>query len=162
MASYSFNDMDGIEIDFGGVKPSLNIRNKMKAVKYRWNPTKMIWWAHKSDETIAVAKEICGEGPAASVVNVQAPAPVSKPVKKYVRKVPATDYALKVKIKDIVNAEKAQLEAWEKILKDYVNVVMSEDNSDHSGNSVSKSQESVWMNCFKFIAENLTSITNIK
>lgn len=56
MASYSFNDMDGIEIDFGGVKPSLNIRNKMKAVKYRWNPTKMIWWAYKSDETIAVAK----------------------------------------------------------------------------------------------------------
>ena len=160
MASYSFNDMDGIEIDFGGVKPSLDIRNKMKAVKYRWNPTKMIWWAYKSDETIAVAKEICGEGPAAPVVNVQAPVPVSKPVKRYVRKVPATDYALKVKIKDIVNAEKTQLEAWEKILKDYVNAVMSEDNSDHSGNSVSKSQESVWMNCFKFIAKNLTGLSS--
>lgn len=42
MASYSFNDIGGIEIDFDGVKPSLEIRNKMKAVKYRWNSTKMI------------------------------------------------------------------------------------------------------------------------
>ena len=56
MASYSFNDMGGLEIDFDGVKPSLEIRNRMKAVKYRWNPNKMIWWAYKSDETIAVAK----------------------------------------------------------------------------------------------------------
>lgn len=70
------------------------------------------------------------------------------------------DYALKVKIKDIVNANKPQLEAWEKILKDYVNEVMSEDNSDHSGNSVSKSQESVWMDCFKFIAKNLAGLSS--
>ena len=63
MASYSFNDMGGVEIDFGGVKPAFEIRNKMKAVKYRWNPTKKIWWAYKNNETIAVAKEICGEIP---------------------------------------------------------------------------------------------------
>ena len=42
MASYGFNDMGRIEIDFERVKPSVEIRNKMKAVKYRWNPTKMI------------------------------------------------------------------------------------------------------------------------
>lgn len=159
MASYSFNDMGGIEIDFDGVKPSLDIRNKMKAVKYRWNPTKMIWWAHKSDETIAVAKEICGEVAVATAVKVSTPTPVTKNTKKYVRKTPPKDYALKVKIKDIVNADKAQLEVWEKLLKDYVNEVMSEDNSDHSGNSVSKSQESVWMNCFRFIAKNLAGLS---
>lgn len=51
--------MGGIEIDFNGIKPSYEIRNKMKAVKYRWNPNKMIWWAYKNDDTFAVAKEIC-------------------------------------------------------------------------------------------------------
>lgn len=149
MAKYSFNEMGGIEIDFDGVKPSLEIRNKMKAVKYRWNPNKMIWWAYKNDDTVAVAKEICGEGPAAPATTVKAAA--QRAVKRFVRKTPTEDYALKVKIKDIINADKAQLEAWEKMLKDYVNSVMSEDNADHSDNSVSKSQESVWMNCFKFI-----------
>lgn len=160
MATYSFNDRGGIEIDFNGVKPSLEIRNKMKAVKYRWNPNKMIWWAYKNEHTVAVAREICGEGsPAAPVVSVPESVSETKHIRKYVRKTPTTDYALKVKIKDIVNADKAQLEAWEKILKDYVNDVMSEDNSDHSGNSVSKSQESVWMNCFKFIAKHLAGLS---
>ena len=160
MATYSFNDKGGIEIDFDGVKPSLEIRNKMKAVKYRWNPNKMIWWAYKNEHTVAVAKEICGEGsPVAPVVSIPEPVSETKHIRKYVRKTPTADYALKVKIKDIVNADKAQLEAWEKILKDYVNDVMSEDNSDHSGNSVSKSQESVWMNCFKFIAKHLAGLS---
>ncbi|MGN0603724.1 MAG: hypothetical protein ACI4I2_07070 [Oscillospiraceae bacterium] len=159
MANYSFNDMGGIEIDFDGVKPSLEIRNKMKAVKYRWNPTKMIWWAYKSDETLAVAKEICGEGPAASGTPAAVPEQPTRTVMKFVRKTPSKDYALKVKIKDIIAADKAQLEAWEKILKGHVNEVMSEDNSDHAGNSVSKSQESVWMNCFRFIAKNLAGLS---
>lgn len=65
---------------------------------------------------------------------------------------------MKVKICDIVNADRAQLEEWEKLLKDYVNAIMSEDNSDHAGNSVSKSQESVWINCFNFIAKNLADL----
>lgn len=51
--------MGGIEIDFNGIKPSYETRNKMKAVKYRWNPNKMIWWAYKNKDTVAVAKEIC-------------------------------------------------------------------------------------------------------
>lgn len=107
--------MGGIEIDFDGVKPSLEIRNKMKAVKYRWNPNKLIWWAYKNDDTVKVAKEICGEGREAPVVNT--PAPVIKTARKLVRRTPSSDYALKVKIKDIVNADKVQLEAWEKMLK---------------------------------------------
>lgn len=78
--------MGGIEIDFDGVKPSLEIRNKMKAVKYRWNPNKMIWWAYKNDDTVAVAKEICGEGPAAPATTVKAAA--QRAVKRFVRKTP--------------------------------------------------------------------------
>lgn len=61
MATYSFNDMGGIEIDFAGVKPNVEVRNKLKSVKYRWNPNKMIWWAYKTDEALAIAKELCGE-----------------------------------------------------------------------------------------------------
>lgn len=64
-------------------------------------------------------------------------------MEKYIRTTPSKDYALKVSIKGIVNADKAQLEIWEKLLKDHVNEVMSEDNSDHSGKAVSKSQKSV-------------------
>ncbi|WP_026510992.1 hypothetical protein [Butyrivibrio sp. LC3010] len=85
MASYRFNDLGGVEIDFDGIKPSVEIRNKMKAVKYRWNPQKMIWWAHKNDETVAVAKEICGDGHEANVVTVESTAQATKAVKKYVR-----------------------------------------------------------------------------
>ena len=94
MASYSFNDMGGIEINFDGVKPSVDIRNKMKAVKYRWNPNKMIWWAYKNDETVVVAKEICGEGPAAPVESATPTALVSKAVSKRVRKALPKDFAL--------------------------------------------------------------------
>lgn len=154
MTTYTITDDNKIEIDFHGVKPSAEIRSKMKAVKIWWDPSRMIWHGFNNDETLAVAKEICGDGP----IDVSASAPVAKPVKKYVRKTPSKDYALKVKIKDIVNADKAQLEAWEKLLKDYVNEVMGEDNSSRSGNSVSKSQESVWMNCFKFIASTLSEL----
>lgn len=70
-----------------------------------------------------------------------------------------SDYALKLKIKDIVSADKAQFEAWEQYLKYYVNKIMSKDNSDHARNSVSKSQESVWMNCFVFISKTLKSLS---
>ncbi len=152
--------MGGVEIDFDRVKPSVDIRNKMKAVKYRWNPQKKIWWAYKNDETVAVAKEICGEAAAATVKTILPEVTPSKAVGKKVRKTPTKDYALKVKIREIVSADKSQLEAWEKELKDYVNEVMTEDNSDHAGNAVSRSQESVWMNCFKFIAKTLPGLAD--
>lgn len=154
MASYNFNDMGEIEIDFGEVKPSAEIRNKMKAVRYRWNPTKMIWWAYKNDDTVAVAEEICGKVSATAPVET-----VTRTATRRERKIPLKDYALKVKIKDIISADNAQLEAWEKELKSYVNEVLTEDNSDHAGNAVNRSQESVWMNCFKFIARTLAGLT---
>ncbi|MCH4071863.1 DNA/RNA helicase domain-containing protein [Pseudoramibacter sp.] len=81
-----------------------------------------------------------------------------KTITRRVRKTPPKDYALKVKIKDIISADKTQLDVWEKELKSYVNAVMTEDNSDHAGNAVNRSQESVWMNCFKFIARTLTGL----
>lgn len=149
MTTYSITEDNKIEIDFHGVKPSAAIRSKMKAVKIWWDPDRMLWHGPNSDAALAVAKEICGES---SVV------PKTALKMTYVRKSPSKDYALKVKIKDIVNADKAQLEKWEKQLRDYVNEVMGEDNSTHSGNSVSRSQESVWMNCFRFIAKNLFSL----
>lgn len=66
---------------------------------------------------------------------------------------------MKLKIKDIITADKARSEKWKNILKDHVNKVMSEDNSNHKGNSVSKSQEYAWIDCFKFIANNLTNLS---
>jgi len=155
LATYSFNNMGGIEIDFNGVKPSSEIRNKMKAVKYRWNPNKMIWWAYKNDDTVAVAVEICGEGVRTLHENTSMPIKDAKAVRKIMRRTPSRDYALKLKIKDIVNANREQLEEWKQQLKNHVNAVMSEDNADHNGNLVSKSQEAVWMNCFTFIAKTL-------
>ncbi len=68
------------------------------------------------------------------------------------------DYALKVKIRDIIYADQRQLAIWVKTLKDHVNDVMSEDNSSRTGNSVSQSQESVWMDCFNFIARTLADL----
>lgn len=123
MAAYSFNDKCGIEIDFNGVKPDYETRAKMKTVKYRWNPDRMIWWVYKNDNTIAMAKEICGEN--ARVITKTLTSPPVVPVRTTIRKVPQDDYALKVKIKDIVNADKALLKEWEKKLKEYVNYVMS-------------------------------------
>ncbi len=107
MAKYSFNDMGGIKIDFNGVKPSYEIRNKMKAIKYRWNPNKMIWWAYKNDDTVAVAKEICGDSAPIAPDNSAVQTTGAAVIKKRMHKVPSKDYALKLKIKDIVSADKA-------------------------------------------------------
>lgn len=148
MTTYSINQYGEIEIDFHGVKPDYNTRNKMKAVKIWWNPDKRVWFGPQNAATLAVANELCGE-----IVDISAPAT------RYVKREPPKDYALKVKIKDIVTADQAQLDMWEGILRDYVNAVMSEDNMVHSGNAVSMSQESVWMDCFEFIAKHLSKLS---
>lgn len=69
-------------------------------------------------------------------------------------------YALKLKIQDIINANEGQFNQWIGVLKAYVNEVMNEDNSSHVGNAVSVSQESAWMDCFKFIQSNLCWLNN--
>ena len=69
-------------------------------------------------------------------------------------------YALKLKIKDIINANEGQFNQWIGVLKAYVNEVMNEDNSSHIGNAVSVSQEYAWMDCFKFIQSNLCRLND--
>lgn len=153
MATY--NEVgDKVEIDFQGIIPEDAVRSKMKAVKIWWDPSRKLWHGPKNDKTLAVANEICG-GAVSDSPNVT-------PVRRYGRRKPAKDYALKVKIKDIIAADESQLDEWEKELRDYVNEVMGEDNASHNGNSVSKSQESVWINCFKFIASTLNSLSSDK
>lgn len=148
MTTYTIVHENRIEIDFHGVKPDANIRSKMKAVKIWWDPSNRIWYGPKNDATLAVARKICGE-----VETARKNAPKDCAPK---------DYALKIKIKDLITADKSQLEKWEKQLKDHVNEVMGEDNASHSGNAVSRSQESVWMNCFQFIAANLAGLSAAK
>lgn len=60
MTTYRIIDDDKIEIDFHGVKPSDDIRRKMKDVRIWWNQDKKIWYGLKNNETLEVAKEICG------------------------------------------------------------------------------------------------------
>ena len=143
-----------IEIDFHGEKPNVSIRNKMKAVKIWWNPQKMVWYGPVNNSTIAVANEICGEN--------EKPSVISSTNSSERRDIRILDYAFKVKIKDIVNANDNQVQVWNNKLKNYVNEVMSEDNATHSSNAVSTSQEEAWMDCFKFIAKHLSSLSQEK
>ena len=159
MATFSIVNENIIEIDFQGVIPDCATRNKMKAVKIWWNPQKKVWFGTKNEQALAVAQSICGQ---TATVNSSIPKQAENQSRRFVRKEPTKDYALKIKIKDIVSADKAQLSAWEKDLKDYVNEVMGEDNATYSGNAVSQSQESVWMNCFRFIADTLKDLDKEK
>lgn len=134
MTTYRITSQNEIEIDFHGIKPDAATRKKMKDVKIWWNPNKSIWHGPVNNQTFAVAKDIGGESE-------------------------NKDYALKLKIKVIIAADESQFETWGKILKDYVNDVMSEDNASHSSNSVSKSQEFVWLDCFQFIAKHLSELS---
>ncbi len=133
MTTYSIKPNDTIEIDFHGVMPEQNIRKKMKTVKFLWDPVNKVWFSHKNDKTLALAKRLC--------------------------RGPANDYALKVKIRDIVEADETQLEAWKNELKDHVNELIGEDNSAYSEDTVSNSQEFAWMDCFKFIAKHLSALS---
>lgn len=139
MATYKITNENEIEIDFHGVIPDAETRARMKEVQIWWNPTKQVWHAVQSEARLAVAREICG-----------------------CTDTTRADYALKVKIRDIIAANKAQLEEWETRLKDHVNGVMGEDNSAHARNAVSVSQESVWINCFEFIASNLSGLDDFE
>jgi len=149
MTTYTVIDGNRIEINFYGIKPDATIRSKMKAVKIWWDPSKMVWYGPINDATLSVAKEICGET-------------AITPEKKYTREIPSKDYALKIRIKDIISADKAQIEKWEEQLKRHVNEIMGEDNSTLSRNAISQIQESVWMNCFRFIAANLAELDSEK
>lgn len=72
------------------------------------------------------------------------------------------EYGLKVKITDIVSADKQQIEIWVKQLSDHVNERMREDNSSYVANAVSRSQEDAWRDCFDFLARTLSGLTTEK
>ena len=148
MARFTVED-GRIEIDFQGIIPGADVRADMKNVGFTWNKTKMVWSGPANGESLAVAMSICNEGK-------------NEQEKRPARREPSRRYALKVRIQDMISADKDQFEIWEKKLKDHVNEIMGEDNVSHSEDSVSRSQESVWMNCFRFIARNLSGLSKEK
>lgn len=139
MATYSFNDMGGIEIDFAGVKPSVEVRNKLKSVKYRWNPNKMIWWAYKTDEALAMAKELCGEN--AEVVSV------------------ASSSTTGIKMTEPVMNRRCcysnTVEGFLNETKDNWLSIMKSAFSDEYVMSLGKSQINAWEDCFDALQEQL-------
>lgn len=67
MASYKLNKAhNGIEIRFSE-KPDKAVLEKLKAGGFRWSNPQKIWYAKQSEETIALAKEICSEAEAHQV-----------------------------------------------------------------------------------------------
>lgn len=139
MATYSFNDMGGIEIDFAGVKPSAEVRAKLKSVKYRWNPNKMIWWAYKTDETVGMAKEICGDD--AETVEEAVSAPV-----------------ITNKTEPIMNGRccySNTVESFLKETKDNWLRIMKSAFSDEYVLSLGKPQINAWEDCFVALQEQL-------
>ena len=61
MARYELNDdLNGVEIYFDSM-PDESIRNEMKAINYRWHRAKKCWYAKQNEDTMALAKRVCGE-----------------------------------------------------------------------------------------------------
>jgi len=60
---------NGIELSFKS-KPSEEIRNRLKAHKFRWSPKKKIWYATKNSSTLTFAEELKDE------LNVAPEAPI--------------------------------------------------------------------------------------
>ena len=59
-ATFTLNEEhNGIEIKFNE-KPSKEVREQLKGLKFRWHQTKGLWYAKQSPETIALAEKICG------------------------------------------------------------------------------------------------------
>ena len=67
MSHYELNEeRNGVEIYFDSF-PSDEVRAELKANGWRWAPSKKCWYAKQSDESIELAKRICGEASTASV-----------------------------------------------------------------------------------------------
>ena len=60
-ATYTINtEHNGIEIIFDG-KPSEEIRNELKAHRFRWHRQKKLWYAVKSEERLQLAQRLSGD-----------------------------------------------------------------------------------------------------
>lgn len=76
-ATFTLNEEhNGIEIKFNE-KPSKEVREQLKGLKFRWHQTKGLWYAKQSAETIALAEKLCG---------VKAEEPKAKASKKTAKK----------------------------------------------------------------------------
>lgn len=65
MARYELNnDLNGVEIYFDNM-PDESIRNEMKAINFRWHRVKKCWYAKQNEDTMALAKRVCGEAESA-------------------------------------------------------------------------------------------------
>lgn len=52
------NELNGVEMYFGiNNKPSKEVRDDLKSVGFRWNGTKVCWYARQSEETISKANQ---------------------------------------------------------------------------------------------------------
>lgn len=151
MAKYEISDKGIIEINFKGVIPHAEVRNKMKAVKFRWNPKSKLWWAQKNENTIAIANEIYGF---AHFYNVKQAFSIKR--KNIIQK----NYALKIKIKNIRESTPDIFEKWKNELKDYVNDIMTKDNSDYDSRADSPSEEVIWIDCFNFLKRTIFANKN--
>lgn len=77
MARYELNkEFNGIEIYFDA-KPSEDILNKLRGT-FRWHNTKKCWFAKQNEQTVALAKELCGGEIAEASVKEKTMAPVAK------------------------------------------------------------------------------------
>ena len=66
MSLYEINEeKNGVEIYFDSF-PSDEIRSELKANGWRWAPSKKCWYARQSEESIALAKRLCGDSSEAS------------------------------------------------------------------------------------------------
>lgn len=131
-----------LELSFQTI-PEESVRKEIKGTGFKWNSAKKCWYAQETPERLALAERLCGRRTACTEA----------------ASVHRADYALRLKIKDIVRAHQEQLADWENTLQDYVNQLMAEDNVAHAGHAVSRSQTNVWRNCFDFIAQTLSDLS---
>lgn len=146
MTRYEHKDNE-IRIYFDSV-PEEAIRKEMKDIGIWWSPESRCWKREYTEERLRLAKKICGEG---------------KVVRKRKLRIPdhVLHYGLKVKIKEIVQANDEQIILWKESLKAYVDEIMTEGHRENDDTTVGESQETAWIDCFKFIQKNLKESSEI-
>lgn len=128
---------DEVEIYFDTI-PSNAIREKMKAVKIWWNPSKKCWHAKKTSEVMAVAKEICDE----SLVE---------------------DIFSESEVKIDEEARCCYVESIDQFLKEEKMIWISKMKSNFNNSfplTLSDSQVKAWEDCFDVLKNELPNISN--
>lgn len=155
MPSYEIKENE-ISIYFEGV-PSPEIRQQMKNIGIWWNPEGKCWKRECNDARLKLAKEICDNKEDVKTHVQVSDLKVKR--KKIIIPENLLNYGLKIKIKDILQADDAQITQWKNSLTSYVNKIMTEDNINKNDNAVSQSQEIAWIDCFQFIRMSLVNMS---